>query len=111
MFVQSKILLEAKGCSKSFLGVKALNRVDFDLYEREVHYCVVGENGAGKSTFIKVLSGALQPDECTIKIAGREYLNLNPALAHQLESDIPDIMQQAALCIWYNAPAGYQFPF
>jgi len=62
MYTKSKILLEVKGCSKSFPGVKALNRVDFDLYEREVH-CLVGENGAGKSTFIKVLSGALQPDE------------------------------------------------
>lgn len=94
MYTKSKILLEVKRCSKSFPGVKALNRVDFDLYEREVH-CVVGENGAGKSTFIKVLSGALQPDEGTIKIAGREYLNLNPALAHQL--GIQTIYQEISL--------------
>ena len=83
MSKEGKILLEVKKCSKSFPGVKAFNKIDFDLYEGEIH-CVVGENGAGKTTFIKMLSGALQPDEGTIKIAGKKYSHLNPALAHQL---------------------------
>lgn len=83
MSKEGKILLEVKKCSKSFPGVKAFNKIDFDLYEGEIH-CVVGENGAGKTTFIKMLSGALQPDEGTIEIAGKEYLHLNPALSHKL---------------------------
>jgi ribose transport system ATP-binding protein len=81
--VERKKLLEVKGCSKSFPGVKAFNNVDFELYEGEVH-CVVGENGAGKSTFIKILSGALGPDEGTIIIDGQSFSHLSPHQAHNL---------------------------
>jgi ribose transport system ATP-binding protein len=88
------LLLEVRQCSKSFPGVKAFNKVDFDLYKGEIH-CVVGENGAGKTTFIKMLSGALNPDEGTIIIAGKQYSHLNPALAHQL--GIQTIYQELAL--------------
>jgi len=94
MPAKNKILLEVNKCSKSFPGVKAFNKVDFDLYAGEVH-CVVGENGAGKTTFIKMLSGALQPDEGTIRVAGKEYSHLNPALAHQL--GIQTIYQEISL--------------
>ena len=92
--MQENILLEVTGCSKSFPGVKAFNKVDFDLFKGEIH-CVVGENGAGKTTFIKMLSGALHPDEGSIKIAGHEYSHLNPALAHQL--GIQTIYQELSL--------------
>jgi len=92
--VEPKVLLEVKGCSKSFPGVKAFNKVDFDLYEGEIH-CIVGENGAGKSTFIKMLSGALRPDEGTIIIGGQQYSYLTPALAHQL--GITTIYQEISL--------------
>lgn len=92
--MERKLLLEVKKCSKSFPGVKAFNKVDFNLYEGEIH-CVVGENGAGKSTFIKILSGALRPDEGTIIINGQEYSHLSPALAHQL--GIQTIYQEISL--------------
>jgi len=49
-------ILEMKGISKEFPGVKALNNVTFQVAENEIH-CLVGENGAGKSTLMKVLSG------------------------------------------------------
>jgi ribose transport system ATP-binding protein len=92
--MERKILLEVSGCSKSFPGVKAFDKVDFDLYAGEVH-CVVGENGAGKSTFIKMLSGALRPDEGVITIDGRQYAQLTPSLAHQL--GITTIFQEISL--------------
>lgn len=49
-------LLEMKNISKEFPGVKALNKVSFQVADGEIH-CLVGENGAGKSTLMKVLSG------------------------------------------------------
>ena len=52
----SNIILEMRGISKSFPGVKALNNVNFSVETGEIH-CLVGENGAGKSTLMKVLSG------------------------------------------------------
>lgn len=92
--MERKILLEVKACSKSFPGVQAFSEVDFDLYEGEIH-CVVGENGAGKSTFIKILSGALRPDAGTLTIAGEQYTSLTPALAHRL--GIQTIYQEISL--------------
>ena len=50
------IILEMRGISKSFPGVKALDRVNFRVKRGEIH-CLVGENGAGKTTLMKVLSG------------------------------------------------------
>ncbi|MFV9506948.1 MAG: xylose ABC transporter ATP-binding protein [Oscillochloridaceae bacterium umkhey_bin13] len=52
----SKAILEMKGITKEFPGVKALNNVTFSVKRGEIH-CLVGENGAGKSTLMKVLSG------------------------------------------------------
>src|SRR6266581_8256812 len=54
------ILLEMRGISKAFAGVKALNDVNFTVRQGEIH-ALVGENGAGKSTLMKVLSG-VYPD-------------------------------------------------
>ena len=63
-------ILVTRGLSKSFPGVKALDRVDFTLNKGEIH-ALIGENGAGKSTFLKILAGNLQPDEGTIIYRGR----------------------------------------
>ena len=52
----AKTLLEMRGITKTFPGVKALNNVNFQVAEREIH-AIVGENGAGKSTLMNVLSG------------------------------------------------------
>ncbi|MCL1992841.1 MAG: sugar ABC transporter ATP-binding protein [Spirochaetes bacterium] len=62
-------VLELRGVSKSFPGVKALSDVRFDLKPGEVH-ALMGENGAGKSTFIKIITGVHQPDSGEIFIAG-----------------------------------------
>lgn len=75
------ILLEARGVSKSFPGVRALDNVDFTLREGQVH-AVVGENGAGKSTMMKILAGIYQPDEGEIRLRG-EAIHLPDPLSAQ----------------------------
>ena len=52
--METRPFLEMKGISKQFPGVKALNKVDLAVYPGEVH-ALVGENGAGKSTIIKII--------------------------------------------------------
>ena len=59
------------GMSKSFVGVKVLKDVSFDVRAGEVH-ALLGENGAGKSTLIKMLSGLYTPDSGSIAVDGRE---------------------------------------
>jgi ribose transport system ATP-binding protein len=66
-----EVILEVQNVSKSFPGVKALDRVSFNLCKGEVH-ALVGENGAGKSTLMKILSGVYQPDEGVIRYKGKE---------------------------------------
>lgn len=70
--------LSLRGISKSFAGVKALDNVDFDIYPGEVH-CLAGENGSGKSTMIKVISGVYDPDPGgEINLDGTSYAKLTP---------------------------------
>lgn len=74
-----KEILRLDHVSKSFVGVKAMQDISFDLRAGEVH-CLCGENGAGKSTLIKVLSGAHQPDAGAISFEGKK-VTLTPHLA------------------------------
>ena len=53
-------ILEAIQISKSYPGVQALEAVDFDLRQGEIQ-ALVGQNGAGKSTFIEIVAGSLRP--------------------------------------------------
>src|SRR5690349_4942039 len=64
------------GVSKLFPGVKALDDVDFDCIPGEVH-ALVGENGSGKSTMIKVASGVYVPDTGTVLIGGESLTGGN----------------------------------
>ncbi len=73
----SEPVLEVRGLSKSFAGLKALDRVDLSLRPGEIH-CLAGENGSGKSTLIKVISGVYQPDEGEIVLSGVSYPKLTP---------------------------------
>jgi len=80
--VASPAALDAKGISKSFGGIAALQHVDFSGSPGEVHG-LLGENGAGKSTFIKLIVGALRPDAGTISVFG-EALGGGPRRARRL---------------------------
>ncbi len=63
-------ILELHGITKIFPGVKALNKVQFDLRPGEIH-ALMGENGAGKSTFIKVIMGVHQAEEGEMLLDGK----------------------------------------
>jgi len=76
--------LRLAGVSKRFGGVLALDRVDWDVRPGEVH-CLVGENGCGKSTLIKLVAGVHQPDPgSVIEIGGTVREQLGPAEAKAL---------------------------
>ncbi len=63
-------LLELRGVSKAFPGVRAVTQVDLDVRAGEVH-ALIGENGAGKSTLIKLIGGVYPPDSGTIYFEGK----------------------------------------
>jgi ribose transport system ATP-binding protein len=75
--------VEGVGISKSFGGVHALDQASFAAKAGEVH-ALVGENGAGKSTMIKVLGGRLQPDAGAVRLMDREVHLAGPEQAHAL---------------------------
>ena len=76
-------ILQLAGVSKNFGGVRALQDVDFELRRGEVH-CLAGENGCGKSTLIKIITGVHAPEPgAKITFDGEPADALTPALARQ----------------------------
>src|SRR3954451_2092357 len=71
-------LLEVRGVTKSFGAVAAVAGVSFPLYPGEAH-ALVGENGAGKSTIVKMLAGVHQPDTGTLRVNGADAVFSGPA--------------------------------
>jgi rhamnose transport system ATP-binding protein len=88
------VLLSTIALTKAYDGVQALRGLSFDLAPGEVH-ALVGENGAGKSTFVRIVTGAEVPDDGTLTIDGREVAFAAPADARAL--GIAAIYQQPAL--------------
>jgi len=76
-------ILELRNVSKTFPGVKALEGVHFDLRAGEIH-ALMGENGAGKSTFIKIITGVYQPDSGDIFLNGQPVSIKTPLDAQAL---------------------------
>lgn len=95
-------LLQVRGLSKGFPGVRALSDVSLDLHSREI-LAVIGENGAGKSTLMKILAGLQPPDSGSIALDGvetridsvRRATELGIALIHQ-ELNLADNLDIAA---------------
>ncbi|MCL2810268.1 MAG: sugar ABC transporter ATP-binding protein [Clostridia bacterium] len=88
-------LVEMRGITKSFPGVRALQEVDFSLRPGEVH-ALLGENGAGKSTLVKILSGVFAKDGGTVRLFGQIAEHLTPLRAQELGVAI--IHQELNLC-------------
>ncbi|WP_460493202.1 ATP-binding cassette domain-containing protein [Dactylosporangium cerinum] len=76
--------VHAEGVDRSFGGVRALRDASFAARPGEIH-ALAGENGAGKSTMIKVLCGLVRPDRGTVRVTGRL------ATAFQELSLLPDL--------------------
>lgn len=88
-------LLEAKNIRKEFPGVLALDNVNFNLKKGEVH-ALLGENGAGKSTMMKIFSGVHKKDGGILKIKDQEIDITSPI--HASEMGIGIIYQELNLC-------------
>ncbi len=76
-------LLSARGISKSFAGVEVLRDVDLDLIPGEIH-ALLGENGAGKSTFAKIIAGVHRPTRGQLSLRGQPVEVTNPIVAQKL---------------------------
>ncbi|WP_419994384.1 ATP-binding cassette domain-containing protein [Streptomyces boninensis] len=96
-------VLQARGLIKRYGHVTALDGADFDLYAGEV-LAVIGDNGAGKSSLIKALTGALQPDEGSIHLDGEPVRFHGPLDARRrgIETVYQDLAVAASLDIASN---------
>ena len=100
-------IVQVKGLTKRFGGIVALDGADFSARLGEVH-ALLGENGAGKSTFIQILSGALTHDGGDILVDGQDYRPVNPdealgrgiAAVFQELSLVPDLSVEQN--IWFR---------
>ena len=91
---ESETILEIRGITKEFSGVKALDDVSMSFRPGEVH-ALVGENGAGKSTLMKILSGVYQPTRGSLSFAGKAVAFKNPKQAQ--DAGIGIIFQEFSL--------------
>jgi len=87
-------ILAARGLVKRYGRVTALDRADFDLYPGEI-LAVIGDNGAGKSSLIKAISGAIRPDEGEIRLDGKVVEFRSPMEAR--DAGIETVYQNLAL--------------
>lgn len=79
--------LQLKHVTKTYPGVVALNDITVDVKKGEI-LAICGENGAGKSTMMKLISGAIAPNEGTITVFGQEYERMTPALSRELGIEV-----------------------
>src|SRR6185436_15346356 len=87
-------VLEASGIAKRYGTVRALDGVGIRVYPGRVT-CLLGDNGAGKSTFIKILAGVVQPDSGTLHVEGEEARYRSPSEA--LDRGVATVYQDLAL--------------
>tara|TARA_B110000285_G_scaffold230482_1_gene297188 strand:- start:449 stop:1204 length:756 start_codon:yes stop_codon:yes gene_type:complete len=88
-------LLEARGMVRTYGSVVALDGADFDIEAGQVT-ALIGDNGAGKSTMVKILSGTEQFEEGEVTLEGQRVVFNNPAAARS--HGIETVFQDLALC-------------
>ena len=102
----SEFILETSHLTKTFPGVVAVNDVDFGVRPGEVH-ALLGENGAGKSTFCKLLSGVHQPTSGQILLEGNPVVFRSPhnallsglSMVYQERNLIPHLTGAQNICL------------
>jgi fructose transport system ATP-binding protein len=92
--VMAEPILAARGLVKRYGRVTALDRADFDVEAGEI-VAIIGDNGAGKTSLIKALSGALKPDHGEIRLEGRAVRFASPRQARA--AGIETVYQTLAL--------------
>ncbi len=111
-------LLEVAGLRKAFGGLVATDSVTLDVAPDEVH-AVIGPNGAGKTTFIAQISGALRPDDGSIRFDGADITRLSTphrarlglARSFQITSIFRDITAEDNVAMAVQAHDGHSFRF
>jgi len=88
-------MLQTSGLTKAYAGNVVLRDVSMTILAGEIH-ALVGENGAGKSTWINLVTGVVRPDAGSISIAGNVAPHLSPRIAEQL--GIATVHQELSLC-------------
>ncbi|NRF95101.1 sugar ABC transporter ATP-binding protein [Paenibacillus frigoriresistens] len=108
---ESSIVLRMQGISKSFSGVAVLKKVNIELHKGEVH-ALMGENGAGKSTFMKIMAGVHRPDKGTITYRNQLVSWHNPmeAREHGISVIHQELNLSPNLTIGENILMGTKFP-
>jgi len=96
------IILETRGLTKHYGGVHALTDADFTLRKGE-HVAIMGDNGAGKSTFVRQITGVEQPTRGSIVFDGREVAFASPIDAR--EAGIETVFQNLALADDLDVPS------
>ena len=96
-------ILSARDLTKRYGRVTAMSGCDFELFPGEI-LAVIGDNGAGKSTMIKALSGAIRPDSGEIRLDGKPVSLSSPieARAHGFETVYQTLAMSPALSIADN---------
>ncbi len=99
----SECLLELRGINKSFGGVQALKEINMNIYTGQV-LCLAGENGCGKSTLIKIISGFYEPDGGCILMDGKTYgkMNLREAIKAGIQVVYQDFSIFPNLTVYEN---------
>ena len=102
-------LVVLKNVTVTYPGTRALDQLNLALYPGEIH-AIMGQNGAGKSTIVKLLSGEIQPDAGTITIAGEEVTFKSPvdSVAAGIAGVYQDIHLSPALTVAENIMLGHE---
>lgn len=100
--MMSRVVLETRGLTKHYGGVHALNDANFTIHEGE-HIAIVGDNGAGKSTFVRNITGVETPTSGDIELFGDNVSFPNPKGAR--DAGIETVYQNLALADHLDVPA------